>query len=61
MCAFERIEEGMNFYMNVVKEYTNGSTKIRIHNDYINTCEERKIKEIIISLMINRLKNYNNN
>ena len=47
--------------MNVVKEYTNGSTKIRIHNDYINTGEEQKVKEIIISLMINRLKNYNNN
>ncbi len=47
--------------MSVVKEYTNGSTKIRIHDDYINTGEEQKIREIIISLVISRLKYYNNN
>jgi hypothetical protein len=43
--------------MNIVKEYSNEKTKIRIHDDYIDTNEEKKIKEIIISLMISQLKN----
>ena len=46
-------------YMSVVKEYKNDNTMIRIHDDYINTDEKNKAKEIIISLIINLLKNNN--
>lgn len=46
--------------MSVVKEFTEENTTIRIHNDYINTDEQNKTNEIIISLMINTLKNKNN-
>ena len=45
--------------MSVVKEFTEENTTIRIHNDYINTDEKNKAREIIISLMINFLKNNN--
>lgn len=41
--------------MNVVKEFTKDKTIIRIHDDYINTDEAKRIKEIIISLIINVL------
>ena len=44
-------------YMSVVKEYKNENTNIRIHDDYINTDDKNKAREIIISLMINFLKN----
>ena len=40
-------------------EYKNDNTMIRIHDDYINTDEKNKAKEIIISLIINLLKNNN--
>ena len=43
-----------------LKEFTEENTTIRIHNDYINTDEQNKTNEIIISLMINTLKNKNN-
>lgn len=43
--------------MSVVKEYKDENTKIRIHNDFINTDEKNKSKEIIISLMISFLRN----
>lgn len=43
--------------MQVVKEYLDGKTKIRIHSDYIETKEQQVFKEIIISLVINFLKN----
>lgn len=46
--------------MSVVKEFTEENTTIRIHNDYINTDEQNKTNEIIISLIINTLKNKNN-
>ena len=46
-------------YMSVVKEYKNENTNIRIHDDYINTDEKNKAKEILISLIINFLKNNN--
>ena len=46
-----------DIYMSVVKEYKNDNTMIRIHDDYINTDEKNKAKEIIISLIINLLKN----
>ncbi len=45
--------------MSVVKEYKNENTNIRIHDDYINTDDKNKAREIIISLMINFLKNNN--
>ena len=48
-----------DIYMSVVKEYKNDNTMIRIHDDYINTDEKNKAREIIISLMINFLKNNN--
>ncbi len=40
--------------MNVVKEYLNDKTKIRIHNDYISQ-DSKATKEMIISLVINYL------
>ncbi len=43
--------------MNIVKEYLDEKTKIRIHDDYIDTKEQKEIKEILISLMVNHLKN----
>lgn len=43
--------------MNIVKEYMDEETKIRIHKDYIDTNEQKQTKEIIISLMINFLRN----
>ena len=48
-----------DIYMSVVKEYKNDNTMIRIHDDHINTDEKNKAKEIIISLIINLLKNNN--
>lgn len=42
--------------MNVVKEYINDKTKIRIHDDYIRQ-ENKETKEIIISIVIEYLKN----
>lgn len=41
--------------MKVVKEYIKDKTKIRIHDDYIDTDDKKQIKEIIISLIINVL------
>ncbi len=43
--------------MSVVKEYLDDKTKIKIHNDFINTEEKDTIKEIIISMMIENIKN----
>lgn len=43
--------------MSVVKEYFNDKTKIKIHNDFINPDEKDIIKEIIISMMIENIKN----
>lgn len=42
--------------MNVVKEYVNDKTKIRIHNDYISK-DDKETKEMLVSLVINYLKN----
>ena len=42
--------------MNVVKEYVNDKTKIRIHDDYISQ-DSKATKEMLISLAINYLKN----
>lgn len=47
--------------MNVVKEYMDEKTKIRIHKDYVDTNEQKEAKEIIISIMINFLRNEYNN
>ena len=44
--------------MNVVKEYINDKTKIRIHNDYISK-DDKETKEMLVSLVINYLKNRN--
>lgn len=44
--------------MSVVKEYYDDKTKIKIHDDYIT--EEKEVKEIIISLVINSIKNDSN-
>jgi len=44
--------------MSIVKEYYDQKTKIKIHNDYI-TNENKEIKEMIISLVINTIKNDN--
>lgn len=45
--------------MNIVKEYSNEKTKIRIHDDYIDKNEQKNIKEMVISLVLNQLKNSN--
>lgn len=42
--------------MNVVKEYSEGKTKIRIHDDYVSE-NSKNTKEMIIGLVINYLKN----
>lgn len=42
--------------MNVVKEYEIDKTKIRIHDDYISQ-ESKDTKEMLVSLVINYLKN----
>ena len=42
--------------MNVVKEYIDDKTKIRIHDDYISQ-ENKETKEIIISMVIEYFKN----
>lgn len=42
--------------MNIVKEYEIDKTKIRIHDDYISK-EEKNTKEMLVSLVINYLKN----
>ena len=41
--------------MNVVKEYVNDKTKIRIHDDYISQ-DNKETKEMLVSLVINYLK-----
>lgn len=43
--------------MSIVKEYKSEQTKIRIHDDFINSADVNEIKNIIISLIINTLKN----
>lgn len=42
--------------MNVVKEYVSEKTKIRIHDDYISE-DNKNTKEMLVSLVINFLKN----
>ena len=42
--------------MNIVKEYVDDKTKIRIHDDYISQ-ENKDTKEMLVSLVINYLKN----
>ncbi len=44
--------------MHVVKEYIKDKTKIRIHSDYI-TQENKTTKEMLVSLVINHIKNKN--
>ena len=44
--------------MNIVKEYVNDKTKIRIHDDYISK-DNKETKEKIVSLVVNYLKNRN--
>jgi len=41
----------------MVKEYLSDKTKIRIHDDYIDSKDKKQTKEIIISMVINYLKN----
>ena len=45
--------------MNVVKEYYDEKTKIRIHDDYIKDEDKKETKELIISLVVNFFKNKN--
>lgn len=45
--------------MNVVKEYYDEKTKIRIHDDYIKDKDKKETKELIISLVVNFLKDKN--
>ena len=42
--------------MNIVKEYVDDKTKIRIHDDYISE-DNKETKEMLVSLVINYLKN----
>ncbi len=42
--------------MNVIKEYEIDKTKIRIHDDYISQ-DSKNTKEMLVSLVINYLKN----
>lgn len=43
--------------MGIVKEYVESKTKIRIHDDFIETEDKRRVKEIVMSLVINQIKN----
>lgn len=45
--------------MSIVKEYEKDKTKIRIHDDFVGTEENSRVKEIIISLVVNKIKKYN--
>ena len=42
--------------MKGIKEYVNDKNKIRIHDDYISQ-ENKDTKEMLVSLVINYLKN----
>ena len=42
--------------MNVIKEYEIDKSKIRIHDDYISQ-DSKNTKEMLVSLVINYLKN----
>lgn len=44
--------------MSIAKEYLNGKTKIRIYDDFIEI--DNKTKELIISLVVEYLKNIDN-
>ncbi len=41
--------------MNIVKEYVDDKTKIRIHADYISQ-DSKATKEMLVSLVINYIK-----
>ena len=45
--------------MGIVKEYMENKTKIRIHDDFVGTEDEKRIKEIVMSLVINKIKKNN--
>ena len=45
--------------MGIVKEYIENKTKIRIHDDFVGTQHEKRIKEIVMSLVINKIKKNN--
>ena len=45
--------------MGIVKEYIENKTKIRIHDDFVGTEDEKRIKEIVMSLVINKIKKNN--
>lgn len=45
--------------MSVVKEYLKDKTKIRIHDDFVGTEDEKRVKEIVMSLVINKIKKNN--
>lgn len=44
--------------MKIIKEYNSEQTKIRIHDDYLQSDEQNiNTKEVIISLVLNYLNN----
>jgi len=46
--------------LSVVKEYIDKGTKIRIHDDYLETEDKKnEIKDIIISLILGKLQEEN--
>ena len=45
--------------MGIVKEYMENKTKIRIHDDFVGTEDEKRVKEIVMSLVINKIKKNN--
>ena len=45
--------------MGIVKEYIENKTKIRIHDDFVGTEDEKRIKEIVMRLVINKIKKNN--
>ena len=45
--------------MGIVKEYIENKTKFRIHDDFVGTEDEKRVKEIVMSLVINKIKKNN--
>ena len=45
--------------MNVVKEFNKQGTEIRIHDDYIGKENDKNIRELLLSLIVNKINNKN--
>ena len=45
--------------MNVVKEFNKQGTEIRIHDYFIGKENDKNIREILLSLIVNKINNKN--